>query len=615
MCFKSQEFIVDNTDPLVTKAESSNFTETATYQEVNDFFAQLAESSPKVQVETLLTLPNEENMLLVTVSGEEVFTPSHMTNPVVFMTAGIHPGESMGVNAGMMFLRNLVTQDNYTDILNAVNFLFVPILNVQGYLRQSVNGRINQHGPNTSGRRANGQWLNLNRDFGKLDSQEVRAVVQVMSNYDISFYADLHSTDGMIYQSDVEFCDNGAAGLSPSIYEWLRKEMQPDLIKLVESYNHKTSVCVSANDEMDPTAGFYPYYSDGAAYSNNYADHRQIPAYLLEIHAPKPFKQRVLGAYAFIYGVTKVVSEKADSLRAAIAADREARVDPVPIAWDYDIPAPTVDFDMYNYSIVANPTLGINQIIYAQDPITIQVERSDRSTPSNPPKRPYAYILPAIWSDVIERLAIHGFRMEVFTQETTLEVTNYRIEDFSSSEIAEGRAIASGTPVPENCTRTYKKNDVFIRTNHPLGTLLVALMEPTGESSFFYWGFFNSKFTSHEYPENYIMVPLAERMLNQSSDLRSEWEEYKASIGNDTSGVLDWFFRRSAFYDAEAFVLDIGILYEAPLSGEENLVAFSREGGGSNGGDCPPEPSSGSGHGTFVRLALVAVEICLLILL
>lgn len=43
--------------------------------------------------------------------------------------------------------------------------------------------------------------------------------------------------------------------------------------------------------------------------------------------------------------------------------------------------------------------------------------------------------------------------------------------------------------------------------------------------------------TSHEYPENYIMVPLAERMLNESAELRVEWEEYKASIGNDTSGV------------------------------------------------------------------------------
>lgn len=193
--------------------------------------------------------------------------------------------------------------------------------------------------------------------------------------------------------------------------------------------------------------------------------------------------------------------------------------------------------------------------------------------PLDPPERPYAYVVPAVWSEVVKRLALHGIEMEMFTEDTTLEVTNYRIEDFEAGGNKEGRTPSSGTPIPEVCTRTYRKNDVFIRTDQPLGTLAVALLEPTGESSFFYWGFFNAKMATHEYPENYIMVPLAERMLNDSA-IRADWEEYKETIGNDTSGVLDWFFRRSAFYDTEAFVLDIGILPEAPTSGEENLVEY-----------------------------------------
>ena len=130
--------------------------------------------------------------------------------------------------------------------------------------------------------------------------------------------------------------------------------------------------------------------------------------------------------------------------------------------------------------------------------------------------------------------------MHTFTEDTTFEVTNYRIEDFEVGGNREGRMSTSGTPVPEVCTRTYKKDDVFIRTDQPLGTLGVALLEPSGESSFFYWGFFNSKMSTHEYPENYIMVPLAEYMLNESATIRAEWEEYKTTIGNDTSGVLDW---------------------------------------------------------------------------
>lgn len=130
--------------------------------------------------------------------------------------------------------------------------------------------------------------------------------------------------------------------------------------------------------------------------------------------------------------------------------------------------------------------------------------------------------------------------MEIFAEDTEMEVTNYRIEDFEVGGNREGRSPSSGTLIKEVCTRTYTKNDVFLRTDQPLSTLAVALLEPTGESSFFYWGFFNSKMATHEYPENYIMVPLAERMLNESETIRVEWEEYKALIGNDTSGVLDW---------------------------------------------------------------------------
>lgn len=207
------DFVVDASDPFVTPAEATDFQETATYEEVTDFFVRLSQESEYVQVSSIATMANGEELWLVTVSGAQQFTPDAMTSPTFFATAGIHPGESSGVNAGMMFIRNLVTKSEYSELLNSVNFLFVPILNVQGYLRQDPHGRINQHGPNTSGRRANGSWKNLNRDFGKLDTPEIRAVIGVMRDYPLSFYTDMHSTDGMNYQADVTWCDNGDAGL------------------------------------------------------------------------------------------------------------------------------------------------------------------------------------------------------------------------------------------------------------------------------------------------------------------------------------------------------------------------------------------------------------------
>ena len=238
--------------------------------------------------------------------------------------------------------------------------------------------------------------------------------------------------------------------------------------------------------------------------------------------------------------------------------------DPVPIAWDYDDPAPIVEWDIFDYEIVTNPTLGIEQIIWSDTPVTIEVENSVRSTPLNPPRRPDAYYIPASWEDAIAVLGLHGIETEVLTEEVTVDVVNYRIEDFTFGTLREGRATVSGTPVPELCSRTYKPNDVVVSTDQPLGTLAVALLEPTGESSLFYWGFFNSQFVSQEYGENYMMVPIAEKLLEENEEVASAWDVYKADnpdYADDADAVIEFFFRFTAFYDAEAYLYPVGIVY------------------------------------------------------
>jgi hypothetical protein len=236
------------------------------------------------------------------------------------------------------------------------------------------------------------------------------------------------------------------------------------------------------------------------------------------------------------------------------------------VAWDYNDPAPIVDWAIYEYEIVTNPTLGIDQIIWSDIPMTIQVEESVRSVPSNPPTRPLAYYIPASWAKVIEALGIHGIELEVLEEDVTLEVVNYRLNDFAiGNSNREGRATAGGTPIPEVSTRTYKMNDVKVLTDQPLGTLAVSLLEPTGEGSFFYWGFFNSQFSQAEYGENYIMVPIAEMLLEEYPEVSDAWEAYKLEnpgYAEDPSGVIDFFFSKTAFSDSEAFVYPVGIEYE-----------------------------------------------------
>ena len=50
-----------------------------------------------------------------------------------------------------------------------------------------------------------------------------------------------------------------------------------------------------------------------------------------------------------------------------------------------------------------------------------------------------------------------------------------------------------------------------MQQHQALGTLLMTLLEPASNDSYFSWGFFHSIFQRTEYIEAYVMEPLAKK--------------------------------------------------------------------------------------------------------
>src|SRR4029079_5958228 len=112
------------------------------------------------------------------------------------------------------------------ELLDGANLLLVPIFNVDGHERASPYARINQRGPSPSGWRTTARNLNLNRDYGKLDPPETRALVGALDRWAPDLFLDIHVTDGIDYQYDVTFGHN-ASGWSPAICEWPDNKLTP----------------------------------------------------------------------------------------------------------------------------------------------------------------------------------------------------------------------------------------------------------------------------------------------------------------------------------------------------------------------------------------------------
>ena len=298
---KSEELIAKANNPWITPAETAGFAKTPTYQQTMDWFKKLADASPLLTMVSIGKSVENRDIYMIVASTDKFTTPEALKNsgkPLLLAQAGIHSGEIDGKDAGMMLLRDIAFGDKQS-LIEKVNFLFIPILSVDAHERSSPYNRPNQRGPENMGWRTNAQNLNLNRDYAKLDTKEVRAVVNVMNEYDPSFYMDIHVTDGADYQYDITFGGIGQQGNSPGIADWLENNYKPAADKSLSANGHIPGQLLFALNDMDFTAGNV-VIAGGPRFSDSYGNLRHMPTVLVENHSLKPFKQRVLGTYVLL---------------------------------------------------------------------------------------------------------------------------------------------------------------------------------------------------------------------------------------------------------------------------------------------------------------------------
>jgi murein tripeptide amidase MpaA len=554
---RSRTLVAPPGDPWVTPAETSGLRRTPRYDETVAFLQRLAAASPDLALVSLGRSPEGRDIWMAVAAAGGGGTPEALARngrPTVLAHAGIHAGEIDGKDAGLMLLRDLTAGGRRRDLLSAVNLLFVPILNVDGHERFSRYGRINQRGPEETGWRTTARNLNLNRDFAKLDAPETRMLVEAIGAWKPDLYLDLHVTDGADYQYDVTWGYNGAHALSPAIAGWLDARLTPAVRQDLEGWGHVPGPVVFPVDAGDPAGGLAEWVAT-PRFSNGYGDARHLPTVLLETHSLKPYPQRVLGTYVFLWSVLRVVGERGAELRRAAAEDRARRPAEVPLEWSFPSePARTIDFLGVEMRREPSAAAGGDGEVWTGRPVTMRVPVRVMSRPARTVTRPAAYWVPPAWTEVIDRLGWHGIQLERQTSARELDAEVYRIADDAGleKEPFEGRARVEGSVGRERRRVALPAGSVRVPTDQPLGDLAILLLEPDSPDSFFRWGLFLEVMQATEYVEGYVIDPTAARMLAGDPGLAREFEralEEDADLAGDPERRRRWLYRRTPYFD------------------------------------------------------------------
>jgi hypothetical protein len=153
----------------------------------------------------------------------------------VHIQGNIHAGEVEGKESAQILLREFV-RGLHQDWLTSTVFLITPIFNADGNEKFAMTNRGLQHGPiNGQGTRANGQGLNINRDFMKLETPEAQAFVKLWNDYDPHVGFDLHTSDGSQHAYYLTYSPPLHPNTNPGIMKMMKDEWFPFITRTVKS--------------------------------------------------------------------------------------------------------------------------------------------------------------------------------------------------------------------------------------------------------------------------------------------------------------------------------------------------------------------------------------------
>jgi hypothetical protein len=567
----SERHIAAPADDWIIKAEQSGFRETADSAETRSWLERLAAGSESMSLQSIGLSAGRRDIPMMVVSrfGFDPLAVRETGKAVVLIQAGIHAGEIDGKDATMMLLRDLAA-GRLGDLLDHIVLLFVPVLNVDGFSRFGPHARMNQRGPRQVGRHTNDQNLNLNRDFGKLDAPETRALVAVLNAWLPDLYIDTHVTDGVDYRYDVTFGHTaGRHGWSPEISSWLDEHLLPDAVAALEKEGHTPGPLILSVNDRDLTEGRFDFCAN-ARFATGYASLRHMPAILIENHSLKTYRQRVLGLYVLLRSLLAGASRKVDGLRAAVKKDREARRAWVPLGWAVACEDRHLAPFKGIRSIPAASALSGEKVAgWTGEADDSPVAIVPMTAPSAAVRRPRAYYIPPHLADIVERLTLHGIVLEEVPAALTLRVTRTYLDEAkvvggrpeagiigtSTSAVLEGHVRVDAGKLRQGvATVTIPAGAARVSVDQALGDLAIVLLEAASADSFFQWGFMLSIFDDAAHQEPYVLDPLGDRMLHSSAALLHAFETKlatDAAFAGSAERRRAWLLERTPYADAD----------------------------------------------------------------
>ncbi|GAB5402739.1 MAG: hypothetical protein Aurels2KO_09700 [Aureliella sp.] len=542
---------------LQTAAEKSDYTSTATAEEVNQFLTELVAQWPAAELTTIGQTVEGRELSAVLVPAQDQGDSRPLT---VLILGGIHSGECDG-KEGLLALARDMAAGKLGPSLGKLNLILVPNYNADGNERRSPGHRPGQAGPTEGmGIRENAQGLDLNRDFVKLESPEARSLISAIDEHDVDVLIDLHTTNGSLHRYDLTYDIPHNPIMPSAVDQWLRSELVPEVTSSMKAAGFSTYYY--GNFDRDHTT--WKTYGHEPRYSTDYMALRGKIGILSESYSYVSYQRRVEASYQFAYEVIKFLASNPEKTRQAVAAGSGPAKpgDPLPLRAEI---AKTAENELALGFVTAEGKLPTgpygHEALKKHEPKDYLVELWNSFTSTESVDLPYAYAIAPQFAWVAQRLALHGVRVQTLEEAADLDVEQYRVTGTERSREFQGhRMLTVETELLETNQQMFQPGTFIVRVSQPLGKLAAYLLEPRSDDSLAVWNFFDPDIIGNKlYPVARIMQPVAHLSYRAASDEVPASESITLQHLSQPSFTVDYDgdLRRSAHWlgDTKQYVV------------------------------------------------------------
>lgn len=499
-----------------SRAELSNYTQTSTYSDVMAFIEQTVKSSSIATVSVFGKSYEGRDLPLVILSNPKVSSPDDkkISEKIIILVIGnIHAGEVDGKEAILHMIRKFHLDGNLKKLLNNAVVLAVPILNTDGNEKISKNNRPHQNGPEGGvGIRENSQGLDLNRDFTKLETPEIRSlIVNVINKWNPHIIIDCHTTNGSYHGYVLTY----ATGLNPNgnskITNFVRGDLFPEITKRMwENYGYRIYYYGNFIDPLDPSKGWITF-DHKPRFGTNYIGLINRIAILSEAYVYADFKTRIDATEKFIEEILKFAVK---NRRKIINLIKEA--DELSISNKIDslgIKFQVKEFDkmekIYGYRVVeyVDTLTGEKKRKVSEKLEIFETKNFGEFKIVEKRSVPLAYVFRTEFKNVAEKLVEHGIRVEQVKGKFKTIAEVFIIDSVNRSE----RKFQNHNEV--RLFGRYEDREIevdscyyYVSTRQPKLNLIFYLLEPESDDGLVNWNFFDN-FLERE-DKNRVIFPV-----------------------------------------------------------------------------------------------------------